>query len=55
MTNGVAAEWLIRHSVLNLVGSTLVGSNPVVGTTNQQLTANSTVHASKDSKRALRN
>ena len=40
------AEWL-RHSALNLPGSTPVGSNPVVGAINDNPTANSAVHPSK--------
>ena len=34
----------LRRSVANLVGSTRMGSNPIVGTTNHKPTANSAVH-----------
>ena len=43
--NSGVAEWL-RHSVSNIVRSTRVGSNPVVGTTNHKPTVNSVVHPS---------
>ena len=41
--------WL-RRSVSNLVRSTCVGSNPVVGTTNHKPTANSAAHPSEVGK-----
>ena len=41
--DGGVAEWL-RRSASNLVGSTHVGTNPMVGTTKHKPTANSTVH-----------
>ena len=47
-SDGVA-EWL-RHSVLNLVVSTRVGSNPVFGTTNRKPTVNSAFHPSEVGK-----
>ena len=37
--NGGVIEWL-RHSISNLVRSTCVGSNPVIGITNHRPTAN---------------
>ena len=40
---GGVAEWL-RRSVSNLVRSTCVGSNPIVGITNHKQTVNSAVH-----------
>ena len=43
------AEWLMR-SALNLVRSTRVGSNPVVGTTNHKPTVNSAVYPSEVGK-----
>ena len=44
--NGDVAECL-RRSVSNLVRSTRVGSNPVVGTTNHKPTVNSAVYPSE--------
>ena len=47
------AEWL-RRSVSDLEGFTRVGSNPVVGITNQKPTANSAVHPFEVGKWVLR-
>ena len=44
----------IPINVLNLVGSTRVGSNPVVGTINRKLTAISAVHPSEVGKWVFR-
>ena len=50
---GGAVEWL-RRSNLNLVRSTRVGLNPVVGAPNHNLTANWAVHPFKVGKRVDR-
>ena len=47
------AEWL-RRSVSRLLGSTRVGSNPVVGTTNHKPTADSAVHPFEVGSEVLR-
>ena len=43
--SGGMAEWL-RRSVSNLVKSTRMGSNPIVGTTNHKPISSSAVHPS---------
>ena len=48
LSGGVAR--LLRHSVLNFVGSTCSGSNHVDDTTNYKPAANSTVHTSEGGK-----
>ena len=45
---------MVKGSVSNLVRSTRVGSNPVVGTTDHKPTANSAVHPSDVGKWVLR-
>ena len=47
--DGGVAEWL-RRSVSNHARFARVGSNPVVGTTNHNPTANSAVHPSEVGK-----
>ena len=47
------AEWL-RHSVSNLVRSSRMGLNPIVGATNHRPTVTSSVHPSEVGKSILR-
>ena len=50
---GGGSEWL-RRSVSNHARFSRVGSNPVIGTTNDKPTANSAVHPSEVGKRVLK-
>ena len=49
ISDGGVAEW-IRHSVLNLVGYTRLGSNPVADSASHKPAANSAVYPSNVGK-----